>query len=341
MTSQYSRDTPHSSDGAFVHAALIIDSDESLRNRLMPALRRSLADDVPVTMVVSPDTERLVRADLGERGDRMHWHRPDAFYQRLGFAFEGFRRFLAAHHAAGQRVHVVAEPDVTTGIDPAGPVDRAAAYLSYEAACNQVFARYGCPVTCLWDSRRHPTVIIENVRSLHNHEITETGDTLNTGYVPPADYLAGRNDIPLPPLPPAPDLDVALSYRDELGPLRAAVQSWAELRSFTPVATDDVVIAVGEVATNGLVHGAPPVRVRGWHTGGTLVIQVDDAGGRPLPPTAGYLPPSTRPEDQRGMWLARQLADVITAHTGAGVTSVRLHFPHEVTHRNQEPTHQR
>jgi len=81
------------------------------------------------------------------------------------------------------------------------------------------------------------------------------------------------------------------------------------------------------VASNGLVHGAPPVRVRGWHFASALVVQIDDAGGRAVPSTAGYYPPTMRPGSGRGLWLARQLADVVTAYTGSSVTSVRLHFP--------------
>ena len=61
-------------------------------------------------------------------------------------------------------------------------------------------------------------------------------------------------------------------------------------------------------------------------------MQVDDRGGRPIPPDAGYHPPD-RACNGLGMWLARQLADVLTTHTSLNRTSVRLHFPYGVTHR--------
>src|SRR4029450_6203384 len=134
----------------------------------------------------------------GDAGDRVQWGEPGAVPQPLGLAFEHHRHFLAEQHADGRRVHLFAEPDVSAAMDPASPVDRVVAYLSYEAICNQVYAPYDCPVTCLWDSRRHPTSIIDNVRSLHNHEITEAGSVVNAGYVPPVAYLAGRNDSTLP-----------------------------------------------------------------------------------------------------------------------------------------------
>jgi anti-sigma regulatory factor (Ser/Thr protein kinase) len=336
-------DTERSGADTFEHAALIVDSDEGLRNRLVPAVRRCIELELPVMVVVAAHTERLLRADLGGHGERVRWGQPGAFYQRLGFAFEGFRRLLAAQHANGERLHLFTEPDVATGAtgasgasgatDPGWPVDRAAAYLSYEAVRNEVYAPYGCPVTCLWDGRRHPTPIIDDVRSLHNHEVTEAGSVVNAGYVQSADHLAGRNH-PLPSPPVAAGLDFSLTGLDDLPLLRTALESWAKRRSFLPAAAGDVVIAVGEVAGNGLVHGAPPVRVRGWLVAGTLVVQVDDAGGRPLPATAGYYPPTMRSANGRGLWLARQLADVVTAYTGAGITSVRLHFPTGLTHRD-------
>jgi anti-sigma regulatory factor (Ser/Thr protein kinase) len=334
MTGNSSSDTRRSGS-TFVHAAMIVDSDDSLRARLIPTLRRSLNNHEPVLMVVGSHTERLVRAELGKLSSELQWDEPAAFYQRLGFAFEAVRRYLAEQQASGRRVHIVTQPDITTGVDPANAVDRATAYLSYESVCNQAYAGYGCPVTCIWDSRHHPTLVIEGVRSVHTHEISDAGTTVNERHIPPADYLAAHNDVPLEAPPADTDLDLALTDSGQLGLLRTAVWSWATEHSFATSVADDVIVAVAEVAANGLVHGAAPVRVRAWQYRDSLNIQVDDPGGRPLPPTAGYLPPDTRPGTGRGLWLARQFADVVTAHTGAGRTSVRLRFPYDITHRNR------
>lgn len=315
------------------HAALIVDTDESLRARLMPALRESLDRETPVLMVVGPETERLVRHGLGGLGDRLEWGESGSFYQRLGFVFEGFRRYLAAQHAVGRTVQVVAEPDLGAGVSPEIPFDRAAAYTSYEAMCNDAYAGYGCPIICIWDRRRHQEEIIDSIRTVHNHEVTDAGHVANRAHVPPPEYLAGRVEVPLNRPPVLADLDLTITTPDDLGAMSRAVASWAGSRGFSDAASDDVVIAVGEVASNGLVHGRPPVRVRGWWQGDTLVAQVDDGGGCPLPATAGYVAPGTDPAAARGLWLARQLADVVSASTAFGTTSVRLHFPFEVTHR--------
>ncbi|WP_200213743.1 sensor histidine kinase [Micromonospora coerulea] len=320
--------------GQFVHAALIVDSDETLRDRLIPALRRSLDARERVHLVVGAHVERVIRDTLGGLADRLEWGERAAFHLRLGFAYEGLRRYLAAQHAAGSPVHVITEPDVSADPAPDAPVDRATAHLSYESACGDAYAGYGCAVTCLWDSRRHPAVLIERVRDLHNHELTADGRQPNAGYVPAADYLRVRSEIPLDPAPSVVDLDLDLVELDQLRALRGALHRWAVARSFDADATDDIAVAVTEVATNGLVHGSLPVRLRGWHHRDMLIVQVDDSGGGRIPPTAGYHRPGSADRiGGRGLWLVRQLADVVTMHSGGSSTSVRLHFPHPGSHR--------
>ncbi|BCJ39960.1 hypothetical protein GCM10010168_28190 [Actinoplanes ianthinogenes] len=102
------------------------------------------------------------------------------------------------------------------------------------------------------------------MRSLHNYVLTAAGPAPNPDYVPPADYLAGRNEIALEPPPPVVGLDLRLLDLQDLTTLRTAVLTWAGAHQFAATAARDVVDATTEVATNGLVHGAPPVRVRGW-----------------------------------------------------------------------------
>jgi anti-sigma regulatory factor (Ser/Thr protein kinase) len=319
-------------DNAYEHAALIIDSDDAVRARLVPVLHDLLARGAAVLMIVSAKVELLVRTEFCALSDQLEWSEPSSFYQRLGFAYEEFRRYTAEQHVQGRRVHIVAEPDITTDFDPTSPVDRAAEYLSYEVVYNDVIAPYDCPLTCIWDARRHSTLIIENVRLLHNHEVIDGGKLVPVEHVPALDYLARRNEIPLPPAPADTDLDLTLSSLGAIGSVHTVVRSWAVRQQFSDTAAIDIVIAVAEVATNGIVHGDAPVRVRAWRHANTLVVQVDDAGGRPLPPLAGYLAPEVHPDTGRGMWLARQLSDVVKVHTGGGITSVRLHFPYDVTH---------
>ncbi|MBM2619398.1 sensor histidine kinase [Actinoplanes sp. LDG1-06] len=310
---------------------MIIDSDDTLDRLLVPVLRGHAARGEPVLIVVSPATESVLRARLGSDAEALTWGDSSAFYQRLGFAYEAFRRFLRQQHAEGRSVHVIAEPDIPTDLD--APIDRVAAYLSYESICNDTYAEYNCPVTCLWDSRRHPTLVIEGVRSIHDHELTDRGVQANNTFVPAHAYLSGRSQVTMPPAPPATDVDLTLSALTELEPARTVVTDWATGHGFSARATGQITVAVNEVVTNGLQHGLPPVRLRAWHHDGILVVQVDDRGARPIAPDAGYRSPA-QASTGTGLWLARQFADIVLTQTDPGRTAVRLYFPHALTHRN-------
>ncbi|WP_433365068.1 hypothetical protein ACQPZX_35110 [Actinoplanes sp. CA-142083] len=88
----------------FVHAAVIIRSDRALHTVLISALNQLLQSGQPVLMVVGAPTAALIREGLRADAGHLQWGDPARFYQRLGFAYEGFRRFLAAQHAAGQDI---------------------------------------------------------------------------------------------------------------------------------------------------------------------------------------------------------------------------------------------
>ena len=86
-----------------------------------------------------------------------------------------------------------------------------------------------------------------------------------------------------------------------------------------------MVVAVNEVATNSLVHGAGKGTLRVWRDASAFTCEVRDAGRfdsplvdrqRPGPETAG----------PRGLWLANQLCDLVQIRTFATGTAVRLHM---------------
>jgi hypothetical protein len=93
----------------------------------------------------------------------------------------------------------------------------------------------------------------------------------------------------------------------------------ARSASAAPVdAIEDLLLAVHAVATNGLVHGAPPVSVTMWAGIAEIVVQVTDAGPGGLDPLTGYRHPAEL--GVRGLWSARQHVDdlIIDAPPGGG-----------------------
>jgi anti-sigma regulatory factor (Ser/Thr protein kinase) len=314
------------------HTALIIDSDDELLTVLLPELRRSARRYDETLLVVGKDTRTALAEHIDELDGTLSWGDPSAFYQRLGFAYEGFRRYLAEQHTAGRRVLVVAEPDLAGGVD----ADRAAAYLAYEAVCNETYTPYGGAVTCIWDQRHHAAPVFDGVRATHRYLLTATGPVRSPSYLDPERYLTERHDQSLPAAPADVDQEVVLAEVGDLSRLRSVLHPWADEHHFAAEPADDVVLATVEIAANGLRHGAAPVRVRAWHHHDTLIVQCDDSAGSPIPAAAGYRHPrlADAAPGGRGLWLARQLADVVITDSVPGRTSVRLHFPYEVMHRS-------
>jgi anti-sigma regulatory factor (Ser/Thr protein kinase) len=101
--------------------------------------------------------------------------------------------------------------------------------------------------------------------------------------------------LPRPPL--TVELDSELADPGQLVVFRRRLRRWTEMHRIGGNDAQAILIAVGEAVTDALKHGAPPVRVLGWTSGGLARAQVHDRG---LPANPGHrrLPaarPKTRP----------------------------------------------
>lgn len=303
----------------FAHAAALYGSDEQLRDLLLPYLDEALRRGEHVLLVIARTAERVLRDAMGEAASRVQWDGLDLPDDRLGRMFVAVGDYLAQQHRAGMPTRVIGEPG--SNISP----DRLSQYLRYVSMASEVYAPYGSPMLFLWDERRYSPEVLVHVRAVHPQLLGHGGTIVNPEYRVPVDYLTA-NTTPPPETPADVDLDVHLDSAGDLAELRRRLRSWgaAELAEGD---TDDMVIAVDEIATNALEHGQPPARVRGWSTADAVFVRVDDRGRGGIPPTNGYARPSTHARRGRGIWMARHLADVLTTHNGPGGTTVALQFP--------------
>jgi anti-sigma regulatory factor (Ser/Thr protein kinase) len=269
--------------------------------------------------VVSADAAQVLRAALGDDAPRVRWQAGDVSYGRLGVMFEGFRRFLGEQRAAGVPMRLLAQNDTL------GTEERMAAYLRFEAMANEVYRPYGYRWACLYDTRAHSTRMLRQVSHVHPRLLEPEGrEICNDDYVEPRAYLARSG--PPPPLPAAVQLDLPVTGPGQLVVVRRLLRRWADLHEMGDNA-DNVLLAVGEAVANGLQHGTPPVRVRAWTADRLARVHVHDRGRTPIPATAGYQRPAPELDDGYGLWVARQLADVVTTHTDRGGTTITLDFP--------------
>jgi anti-sigma regulatory factor (Ser/Thr protein kinase) len=110
----------------------------------------------------------------------------------------------------------------------------------------------------------------------------------------------------------------------DLRALRRFVAAEAERAGVARERIADVTVAAHEVAANACMHGGGDAVLRVWAESDRFCCEVADHGSGMDDPLAGLLaPPVTQPSG-RGLWLARQLCDLVQLWTGAAGTTVRL-----------------
>jgi anti-sigma regulatory factor (Ser/Thr protein kinase) len=103
--------------------------------------------------------------------------------------------------------------------------------------------------------------------------------------------------------------------------LRAEVQVHARQAGMPEERAGDMVLAVNELASNVIRHGAGGGRLRMWYLGEALRCQVDDGD----PP--GQAMTNTLPEmPGHGLWVVRQVADRVQILSGQGGTRATISF---------------
>ena len=309
--------------GGPLHAAVVYDSDDALEERAAPFVREGLDRGETILAVVPSQVERVLRSVLGGDGDLVQWREPGLAHRRTGEAYEDYRAFLAGQHASGRPTRLLTGNDLDRDADP----DRLNAYLRFEAASTAVFRPYGFPWVCLYDRRRHPAQLVDHVGEVHPQLLLADARPIDSpDHVDPARYLE-THDGWLSTVPDPTALDMPVTTPGELRAARHRLREYASAVDHRPCAAERVAVASHEVIGNALRHGRPPCRVRAWRSAGVLHVRVDDGGLGTGVTTAGYGPPATPTSSGMGLWVARQLTDVV--HTRAGSThgtAVELQF---------------
>jgi anti-anti-sigma factor len=125
------------------------------------------------------------------------------------------------------------------------------------------------------------------------------------------------------PAPGDPILDQAFDA-GTLYALRAAVAAHATEAGLPPGRSDDLVIAVHELAANAVRHGAGHGRLRIWRSDQALLCEIGDDG---VPQTA-KAPDAARwrTEPGHGLSLVRQVADQASLRSGPSGTLATISF---------------
>jgi anti-sigma regulatory factor (Ser/Thr protein kinase) len=147
---------------------------------------------------------------------------------------------------------------------------------------------------------------------------------------------AAVTDAPTPP-DPSVILDMPFTVED-LYPLRAAVIAHADAAGAPGDVIDALLIVVGELASNAVLHGGGHGQLTLYRTGNQLTCQVRDHGpGLADPDRAGTTAVPASVANGRGLWIIRQLAAHVDIDTGPHGTTVTVIIQAQHEHEHQSP----
>ncbi|HEX4257587.1 MAG TPA: sensor histidine kinase [Streptosporangiaceae bacterium] len=306
------------------HAAAVYGSDHDLQTQILAFLMDGLVRREKVVAIVPPRTGEILGASLGSGAMMVQWGLPGLSYDHLGRAAETIRDYLAGQHAAGQATRLLTENGVDTGRRGPG---RLASYLRSESAADGLYGAHGFPWLCLYDRRRYSPGVLADVERVHPHVLNEKGEpTLNEDYVDPDTYLAAHPG-PVSVVPPKVSLDLELADMNDLGDIRRQAGEAARGLGLDPADARLAEVAAGEVIANAFRHGIPPGRMRVWRDADAVLMRVDSAGPGPAVAVSGFRPPDLAEGSGAGLWVARQIADVVHVETRRDGVTVEMQFP--------------
>lgn len=300
----------------FVHRAGFYSSEQELLEIMVPIAQDALSRDVPVALISSADVERTLREVLGNSAGVIHLPPPSVHLRRSGQAVVTHRaRELRELTDWAGSVEVIAEhnPD-RPGID-------SSAWVEAEAAMNVALGMLPITMTCLYpaghDADAGQAVLWNHPRLVAAGGVVRDNVEVRT----PTEVLTMR--------PASAPAELGLPDREmrftpwQLIELRRAVAEATGSLGLAEDRAQDFVLAVNEVASNAVEHGYGIGELHIWANGEELVCDVHNTGPltEPLP---GLRPPHPNSARGRGMWIARQLCDLLHVWTDGNGTHVRL-----------------
>ncbi|GLW06065.1 anti-sigma regulatory factor [Microtetraspora sp. NBRC 13810] len=302
---------------SFAHVAAIYDSDQTYLHSVLPFVRRSLDHGRDTLVVAGRDKLGLLSAALGDDFGRIDRRIGPTWYTHPARTLTAYHEY--AEPWARRGTTLIGEP-VWAGRDERDVRE----WLRYESAINLAFAEAPVLVLCLYDRAATPADVLAETARTHPWCLDGDGLRPSADYVRPADYRPAGDGVPFADPPPR-AAGMAFTSRD-LARLRRTVADTAHAAGLDRDTAGSLVLSVSEIAANTVEHGAGHGRLTIWTAGRELICEITDESGRLDVPLPGYLPPGPASPRGYGLWISRQLCDLVEIRTEGGVLRVRLHM---------------
>lgn len=301
----------------FDHTAVVHEGAPQLVAAVAPFVRAGVLRGLPVVVNLASPHLDLLRSALGADASQVVWR------DTAGWEPHPARRLRVLGDAVAEHAVAGAGPVHFVGACPLAetPPAMVPEWLAFDAALNEVLAGAPVRMVCAYDRQHLPRSVVDEATASHP-TLGVDPRVPNPGFEGAESYLRRRRPVDLPVPASAPRVGGRVAPADAR---RFARQCMGELGASVELAAD-VEMALSEVVTNAWQAGATSVTVSCWRTHPGLAAQVDDDGPGLWDALAGYRRPDVNDDGGRGLWITRQLADVVQIRPTARGTSVRLQF---------------
>jgi anti-sigma regulatory factor (Ser/Thr protein kinase) len=296
----------------FLHAAAFYDDLDSWVDLVAPFVREGVRAGEPVLVAELPAQLAALEKALGEEADAVALVDMIDVGKNPACIIPVWREFVDRH--PGRPVRGVGEPAWSGRRE----VELEECRL-HEALLNLAFDG---PATfrllCPYDVSRLASDVVAGAMRTHPdlgaHPRHATYDAHEHAH-----------DVFARPLSPAPDTAQVIHFgADDLTLLRTGVRFIGEGARLPAEVTEDLVLAVHELACNSIEHAGGRGALRAWAMPDSLVLEVTDIGVID-DPLVGREPALDVSEGGRGIWMANHLCDLVQVRSSQAGTTVRLH----------------
>jgi anti-sigma regulatory factor (Ser/Thr protein kinase) len=303
----------------FHHETLLYAGQDGFLRGTLPFVMGAVLAEEPVLVAVDNAKIKLLQETLG--GDRRQVHFADMHVlgRNPACIIPVWRRFLADHARNERPVRGIGEP-IWAGRNDAELTE----CQRHESLLNLAFDG-GQPwrLLCPYDVNALDERVIEAAQRSHPFLAREDGSIRSANYLH-AHEAPGPFDGRLPLPSTRPD-ELTFTSSEELGALRSFVSQGAAIACLETNRTEDLVLAVNELATNSLCHGGGTGTLRMWADADTLLCEVHDSGHITEPLTGRNAPVPEQPSG-RGLWVVNHLCDLVQIRSSPTGSVVRVHM---------------
>jgi anti-sigma regulatory factor (Ser/Thr protein kinase) len=303
---------------SFHHETLFYAGEGGFLKGTLPFIKEALAAEEPVLVAVGSAKIALLEEALGKDAERVRFTDMHILGRNPARIIPAWRQFLEDHASDGGPVRGIGEP-----IWPGRSRAELTECQRHESLLNLAFDEgQAWQLLCPYDLEALDQQIIEAAQRSHPFIAQEGASRISDTYLPAYEAPGPfTGELPSPSTQPE-----ELTFTGEaLGALRRFVSQRAADASLDANRTEDLVLAVNELATNSVYHGGGRGTLRIWRETQTLLCEVRDRS-HITEPLVGRIRPTPDQPAGRGLWLVNHLCDLVQIRSSPNGSVVRVHM---------------